>query len=195
MRPVTPLALLFGITLLAFAALPHQSIAAGVEEGAPAPAKVLDPRLEILRSELELTARQVENLRREMDRGASVDGSAAPQLRNIDSQSADLARLERRLVRLTRDWSSLSEAEASDRFHSLQDQMRRLQQDSGNSRHALHRVWSLRNSSRSIFPNAPYTGAISGTVTEAGSGTPISGTYVEIYDSNGWYVTYGTTNS
>ncbi|MGB5296624.1 MAG: carboxypeptidase-like regulatory domain-containing protein, partial [Thermoanaerobaculia bacterium] len=73
--------------------------------------------------------------------------------------------------------------------------MRRLQQDSGNSRHALHRVWSLRNSSRSIFPNAPYTGAISGTVTEAGSGTPISGTYVEIYDSNGWYVTYGTTNS
>ena len=195
MRPITPLIVLFGITLLAFAALPVPAIATGVEEEAAIPTKAVDPRLEILRSELGRTTRQLENLRREMDRGPSVRGPAAPQLLNIDSQSADLDRLERRLVALARDWSSLSEAEASDRFHGLQNRMRQLQRDSGNSRFALHRFWSQRPNGRPILPAPPYTGAITGTVTEEGSGTPISGTYVEIYDTNGWYVTNGTTNS
>lgn len=195
MRPVAPLALLFGITLLAFAVLPLSASTAGSAEGSTVPAKVSDPRLEILRSEFELTTRQVENLLREIGSGPSVQGPASPQLRNIASQSADLDRLERRLVRLTRNWSSLSEAEASDRFHGLQDQMRRLQQDSGNSRHALHRFWSQRPTAQPILPASPYTGAITGTVTEEGSSTPISGVYVEIYDSNDLYVTYGTANS
>lgn len=193
MRPVTALALLFGITLLAFAAL--SAIAAGVEEGSSTPTKAVDPRLEILRSELGRTTRQVESLRRETESGPLTQAPAYPPLQSIDSRSADLARLERRLLALARDWSSLSEAEVSDRFHALQAQMRQLQRDSGSSRHALHRLWSRRPTGRPILPDAPYTGVIAGTVTEEGSGTPLEGTWVEIYDSDGVWVTGGTANS
>ncbi|MGB5162492.1 MAG: hypothetical protein WBP10_17220 [Thermoanaerobaculia bacterium] len=195
MRPITPLVVLFGITILAFAALPLPAIATGVEEEAAIPTKAVDPRLEILRSELELTARQVESLRRETESGPLTQAPAYPPLQSIDSHSADLARLERRLLALARDWSSLSEAEVSDRFHALQAQMRQLQRDSGSSRHALHRLWSQRRTSQPILQAAPYTGAITGSVTEEGSGTPLEGTWVEIYDSNGGWVTGGTTNS
>jgi len=194
MRKVALIALLLGITLLAFAALPLPAMAAGVEEGASIPATAVDPRLEILRSELELTARQVEELERDIGTRPSSQGPSHPRFGAVESHREQLDRLERRFVALARDWKSLSEAEISDRFHSLRAENRGLQRQSANSRYALHSL-RARGAASNLTAAAPLgTGAITGTVTEEGTGTPLFGVWVEIYDSNGGYVTYGTTN-
>lgn len=195
MRQVTPLALLFGITLLAFAALPLPAIAAGVEEGSSTPTRAVDPRLEILRSELELTARHIEDLEKETGTRLSLQEASHPRFGTVDSHRQHLDRLERRLVGLARDWEGMSEAEKSDRFHGFRAESRALLRDSKNSRFALH---SLR--AREATPNlkvvAPLgTGVITGTITEQGTGTPLSGVWVDIYDSGGGWTWSGPTNA
>ena len=193
MRSLAPLAFLLGISLLAFAAFP--GIAAQVDNGTFAAANAADPRLEILRSELALTAKQIERVQNEMADRLPASGSLHLRLRAIDRHSSRLGKLERRCDGLTHDWHALSEAEASDRFHRLQSQMHQLQREVSDSRHALHSISNRRAASHQTAAAPLGTGAISGSITEEGTGTPISGTWVEIYDSSGSWVVSDSTDS
>ncbi|NIA01617.1 MAG: hypothetical protein GWO83_00555 [Bacteroidia bacterium] len=82
-----------------------------------------------------------------------------------------------------------------DRFHGLRAQIRQLQQEASNSRFALLDLSNRQTASRSILPTPPYTGAITGTITEEGTGTPLSGVWVDIYDSGGNWTSWGSTNT
>ena len=192
MRKVAPLALLFGFALLAFTGLPVST--AQTEKALSSPRSPLDPRLEILRSELAVTEKQIEDFQREMIIRRSAMGTAHPRVRNAELYPDHLERLAARLTAWRSDWRALSEAEASDRFHLLRGQVRRLRREVSNSRFLLQRLASRSTAFSISGVAAPGTGAITGTVTETGSGTPLSGTFVEIYNSSGSYVEAALTN-
>lgn len=192
MRKVASLALPISLALLAFPALPAS--AEQPEKRLSSPQSPLDPRLEILRSELAVTERQIEDFQRDRAFRLSSMGTARPRLSNADLYPDRLEGLAERLTALRSDWKALPEAEASELFSSLRGQVRRLHRDVSNSRFALQRL-ARRGSAFSVTGvTAPGTGAITGTVTEAGSGTPLSGTYIEIYNSSGSYVEAAFTN-
>ena len=185
MRKVASLALPISLVLLAFPALPAS--AAQPEKGLSAPQSRLGPRLEILRSELALVAIQLEDLQQEMVARPLAKGPSQPRLPNLDLYAFRLDRLENRCSDLRSDWKALPEVEASELFNALRGQGRRLHRDVSNSRFALQRLASRGSAFSITGVAAPGTGAITGTVTEAGSGTPLSGTYVEIYKSRSVY--------
>ena len=67
----------------------------------------------------------------------------------------------------------------------------------GQSSHANANPVSVTDGQVTTGINAAMlsNGVISGTVTDASTGNPIAGAYANVYDSNGYYVTYAATNS